>query len=95
MSQQPQLLFLESWLFPFTVAPKLIPCLLMGRFYVFHPLPFMEGHLFLHDPSAFFPLASTAGEQDHSPVIVALAQISTPHPPQPQGEISVLSPLLS
>lgn len=51
-------------------------CLFMCYLSVSHHLPFVEGHLFLHDLSAFFPLPSTAGEQDHSSAIAALAQIS-------------------
>lgn len=51
-------------------------CLFMCYLSVSHHLPFMEGHLFLHDLSAFFPLPSTAGEQDHSSATAALAQIS-------------------
>lgn len=64
----------------------------MSHFSVFHPLPFTEGHLFLHDPSAFFPLASTAGEQDRSPVTVVLAQISTPPTHTSGGNLCSVSP---
>lgn len=94
MSQQAWPLFLALQLFPFTVAPKLIPLLTLELLICGHHLPFREGHFFLHDPPACFPLPSTAGEQYNS-AIVGLAQISNfPLPGKPLLYLpAVISPL--